>query len=125
VSVTCDRVINIDRGHILAEDTTERLHRRVQGVYQTLVRVEGPKDEILRALRAVPDVSSAEERSVPSDAAVRVLVTSEHETVRKDLARAVVERGWSLVEVSPVAMTLEDLFVRLVEDDRDDRAAAR
>jgi ABC-2 type transport system ATP-binding protein len=119
VSVTCDRVIIIDRGKILAIDTAEGLHRRVQGVFQTLVRVEGPKDEVRAALEAVPTVDTAEEMPVPSDPAARFLVTSSHgPEVQKAIARTVIERGWSLVEVSPVSLTLEDLFVRLVQGER-------
>ena len=118
VSVTCDRVIIIDRGHILAEDTAEGLHRRVQGVYQTLVRVEGPREDVLRVLRAIPGVDRVEERPVPSDPAFRVVLTCGSDGVRKDIGRAIVENGWNLVEVSPVALTLEDLFMRLVKEDR-------
>ncbi|MGH7819541.1 MAG: ABC transporter ATP-binding protein, partial [Candidatus Binatia bacterium] len=119
VSVTCDRVIIIDRGRILAEDTAEGLHRRVEGVVQTLIRVEGPQPEVLLAVQAIPGVEQVIERPVPSDGAVRMLVTSKGEEVRKAAARAIVERGWNLVEVSPVSLTLEDLFVRLVRDGRD------
>jgi ABC-2 type transport system ATP-binding protein len=121
VSVTCDRVIIIDRGHILAEDTAEGLHRRVQGVYQTLLRIEGPREEVLQALRAIPGVGTVEEKPVPSDPALRLMVISKSEDVRRDIGRTVVERGWSLIEVSPVALTLEDLFVRLVRADRQER----
>lgn len=114
VSITCDRVIIIDRGRILAEDTTEGLHRRVRGVVQTCLRVEGPHAEVLRAVRTIPGVEKAEERPVPSDPALRLLVTCASEDVRKDIGRTIVENGWNLLEVSPVALTLEDLFVRLV-----------
>ena len=115
VSVTCDRVIIMHRGHVLAEDTAEGLHKRVEGVYQTLMRIQGPTEEVLRVVRSVPAVTQAEERPSPNDSAVRVLVTSsEDESVRRELTRKVVDNGWSLLEMSPVALTLEDLFVRLV-----------
>ena len=116
VSVTCDRVIILSGGRILAEDTAEGLHRRVEGVVQTLFRIEGPRAEILTALQAVDGVAGVEERPVPSDPAIRVLVTSGDESVRRMATRVVVERGWNLVEVSPVSLSLEDLFVRLVRD---------
>ena len=115
VSAVCDRVIIIHRGNIIAEDTADGLNSRVQGVYQTLVRVEGPREEVVAALRALPGVEEATEDPMPSDPAVRVkLVSKEGESVRRTIARAVLDRGWSLVEVSPITLTLEDLFVRLV-----------
>ena len=116
VSMVCDRVIIIDRGHIIAEDTAEALNRRVQGVCQTLVRAEGPAAEVAAAVRALPDVDQVTEDPVPSDSAVRIRVLSKSEEVRKAIARTIIDRGWSLIEVSPVTLTLEDLFVRLVRE---------
>lgn len=119
VSVVCDRVIIIDRGHIIAEDTSEGLNRRLQGVFQTLVRVDGPRDEVQAALRAIPTVEQVNEDPVPSDPASRFkVVSNDGEAVRKAIARTVIDRGWSLMEVSPITLTLEDLFVRLVSEDR-------
>ncbi len=117
-SIVCDRAIIIHRGHIIADDTTEALNRRVQGFYQTLVRVEGPVGEVTAALQALPGVEQVNEDRVPSDATTRLKIVSRDEAVRKAIARTIIDRGWSLVEVSPVTMTLEDLFVRLVGEER-------
>jgi ABC-2 type transport system ATP-binding protein len=116
VSVTCDRVIIMDRGRVLAEDTAEGLHRRVEGVDQTLVRLDAPPAEAMSLLSSLPGVVRVEEKTVPSETAVRFLVTSERgEESRREITRAVVDKGWALLEISPVALTLEDLFVRLVD----------
>jgi ABC-2 type transport system ATP-binding protein len=124
VSVVCDRVIIIHRGQIIAEDTADALNRRVQGVYQTLVRAEGPSPEIAAALRAIPGVEQVVEDPQPSDGAARFKVVSKTgEDIRKQIARTIVDRGWSLAEVSPITLTLEDLFVRLVQQARVDEAA--
>ena len=45
------------------------------------------------------------------------IVSKEGEVVRRAIARTIVDRGWSLAEISPVTLTLEDLFVRLVRED--------
>jgi len=125
VSVVCDRVIIIHRGEIIAEDSAEALNRRVQGVYQTLVRVDGPRAEIAAALRGIPGVEQVLEDPVPSDPSVRFKVVSKTgEDIRKQIARTIVDRGWSLAEVSPITLTLEDLFVRLVKQARAEEAAA-
>ncbi len=118
VSLACDRVIIINRGHIIAEDSADDLHRRVQGVFQTLVRTDGPAAEVTAALRAVPGVEQVTEEPVPSDPSTRLkIVSKEGELVRRTIARTIVDHGWSLAEISPVTLTLEDLFVRLVRDD--------
>ena len=119
VSIVCDRIIIIDRGHIIAEDTAEALNRRVQGVYQTLIRVEGPVADVTAALREIPGVQEVSEDRVPSDTTTRLkIVSNEDAAVRKAIARTIIDRGWSLVEVSPITLTLEDLFVRLVREER-------
>ncbi len=114
-SLACDRLIIMHHGGIIAEDTAEGLSRRVQGVFQTLVRVDGPLAEVTTALRSIPGVDEVIEEPVPSDSAARLrIVSGEGEPVRKAIARTIVDRGWSLIEVSPIHLALEDLFVRLV-----------
>ena len=117
VSVVCDRVIIIHHGHIIAEDTADDLNRRVEGVYQTLARVDGPREDVVAALKGIAGVDQIVEDSMPSDSSVRLkIVSKEGESVRKAIARTVIDRGWSLREVSPITLTLEDLFVRLVRE---------
>jgi gliding motility-associated transport system ATP-binding protein len=114
VSVMADRVIIIDRGRIIAEDTAEGLNRRVQGAFQTLVRVEGPAAEVAAAVRAIPGVEQVSEDRMPSDSATRLKVVSKQgEETRKAIVRTIAAQGWSLLEVSPITLTLEDLFVKL------------
>jgi len=121
VSITCDRVIIIDRGQIVAQDTAGGLARQLEGEERTLVRVAGPVDAVRAALEAVDGVQEVELSDAPTDTAHRFVVhSSGGEAVRQAIAVAVVRHGWGLVEVRPVAMSLEDLFVRLVTEDEAD-----
>jgi gliding motility-associated transport system ATP-binding protein len=119
VSMTCERVVIIDQGRIVAEDTAEGLTRRVEGEDRTLVRVEGPAADVCRVVSAVPGVERVELADGVGDAtdagACELIAHSTAgEPVRKAIAAAVVGHGWGLIEVRPVALSLEDLFVRLV-----------
>ena len=120
VSMTCERVVIIDRGRIVAEDTAAALTRRVDGAERTVVRVVGPLDAVRRALEAVggvQQVEMADGSGAPADAAAAhefIARCSAGEPVRQAIAAAVVGHGWGLVEVRPLAMSLEDIFVRLV-----------
>ncbi len=117
VSLACDRVVIISKGHIIAQDTAEGLNRRVSGVFQTLLRVDGPMAEVSAAIRAIPGVEQVIEDPVPTDTSTRLkIVSKEGEAVRKTIARTIIDSGWSLLEVSPITLTLEDLFVRLVRE---------
>jgi ABC-2 type transport system ATP-binding protein len=118
-SRTCASVIIIDRGRIVAEDTAEALTRRVQGADRTLVRVEGPADAVRAVLSGIAGVGQVALTDGTGAAGTCELIA--HSTagasVRKAIAAAVVGHGWGLVEVRPLAMSLEDLFVRLVTEE--------
>jgi ABC-2 type transport system ATP-binding protein len=118
VSMTCERVIIIDYGRIIAEDTAEGLTRRLQGSHETRARVAGPRDAVLRALRELPELDDVREEP-GADGVVTVVVRSAHgDEARRALAAQMVGRGFGLLEVRPLPMTLEELFVRLVRSER-------
>jgi ABC-2 type transport system ATP-binding protein len=118
VNMTCRRVVIIDRGRIVAQDTPEQLTAKLQGSDQTLVTVAGPAAEVKAALEGVPKVESVQERPVDvGQQGVCSFIAYSHghgDEVRGALAACVVQRGWSLLEIKPMALSLEDLFVRLV-----------
>lgn len=119
VAMTCERVIIIDYGRIIAEDTAEGLTRRLQGSHETRARIAGPRQAVLDTLRALPDVDDVRDEAA-ADGVVTVVVRSTRgDEARRALSTAVVGHGWGLLEVRPLPLTLEDLFVRLVRHERD------
>ena len=119
VSMTCGRVIIIDYGRIIAEDSALGLTQRVRGSDETRVRVVGPRGDVAAALATVDGVDELREEAATDGAVTMVARSTRGDAVRRDIAALVVGRGWDLVELRPLAMSLEDLFVRLVRDDRD------
>lgn len=118
----CGRVIIIDRGRIVAEDTAATLARRVEGAARTALRVAGPRPEIVAALAGlswVDRVDVAEDGAESDAATVRLVVVSrEGDAARRAIAALVVERGWGLLELRPIEPSLEELFVRLLGAER-------
>ena len=112
VEATCDRVIIIHRGRVLALDTPANLNRRVRRSSQVVVDVNGPQAEVLAALRAVPGVRGVEAQ--PGPGAHAVVSTDTDRDLREDLAAAIVGRGWGLRELRPKTLTLEEIFLALV-----------
>lgn len=119
VSMTCERVVIIDRGRIVAEDTAAALTRRVQGADRTLVRVEGPTPAVRAVLAGIPGVDRLELSDGASVAGTCEFIAHSRDggPVRQAIAAAVVAHGWGLSEVRPLALSLEDLFVRLVTEE--------
>ena len=116
-STVCERVVIINRGRLVAEDTAEGLLRALERDERTRVAVDGPAAEVKAALAAVPGVERVDVET-DREAPCFVVHAREGTRVRPALAAAVVGRGWSLSELTPVSVTLEELFVRLVGPER-------
>jgi ABC-2 type transport system ATP-binding protein len=116
VSMTCDRVIIIHEGRLVAVDTPENLIKRLQEVPTILVKAEGPAREIADAIARITGVLVVKEARGSSgyDVPSFQVETRKEEFVLNDLARAIYEHGWQLKEIRPVDMTLEEIFIKLV-----------
>ncbi len=115
VNMTCRRVVIIDRGKIVAQDTPESLTAKLQGSEQTLVSVAGPRETVRPALEALAEVERIEDRESAGGVCSFIAVSRGHGgAARSAIAQCIVNHGWGLLEIKPVAMSLEDLFMRLV-----------
>jgi ABC-2 type transport system ATP-binding protein len=123
VSMTCERVIIINRGRLVAVDTPENLTTKLQTSSRLLVRVEGPATDVVRALGTVSGVQTVKEDGVgPANVVTCIVESKKDRDVRKDVAAAVVRQNWGLLELRPVDLTLEDVFVRLVTEEKEGTA---
>ncbi len=113
VSQLCHRVIIINRGQIVASDTPENLSRQLGHGSRIWLGVKGPAAEIEAALQSVTGVVR-----VTREAEGRYLVEAEKDNeLRPNLARAVVEKGWDLLELKAHEFSLEDVFLNLVTEE--------
>jgi len=125
VSKTCQRVVVINAGQIVAVGTPNELMRRLQGFETVLVTVEGPAAAIIEKFQRVGGVNWVEPRE-SVDGRVTLEVHSEKEKdVRAELARATVESGWKLYELKTSGLSLEEIFLKLTTKDLSEEAAAK
>ena len=119
VSQTCHRVVIINKGRVVAVDTPENLTARLQGAETMYVQVDAPPEDASAALMAIPGVA----RVVASDqrgTSGSFEVESERGTdIRREIARTVVTRGWGLLELRPMRMSLEEIFLQVTTEERD------
>ncbi len=114
VSMTCGRVIIINEGRIVASDTTENLTRRLQGSDNLYVEVEGPEEPVETKVRALGGVTAVTRQKTGKGRGNGYLIETEiGRDVRRDLAALVVGQGWGLLEMRPVGMSLEEVFLHL------------
>jgi ABC-2 type transport system ATP-binding protein len=114
VSATCSRVIIINEGRVVAEDTPENLTRRLRGADNLQLEIRGPRREVLDKLRALPRVIAVEPSADERDGrSVYTIACELGSDLREQLAKAVVTNGWGLLELRPVGMSLEEIFLQL------------
>ncbi len=120
VSMTCQRVIIINKGRVVAEDTPDNLTARLSGSERLVLEVEGPADAVKQALQAVPGVQSLSVDRANGDGRIQLTIESgAGADLRKELARTVVNNGWGLLELRPIEMSLEDVFLHLVTEEEE------
>jgi ABC-2 type transport system ATP-binding protein len=124
VSQTCDRVVIINKGRVVAIDTPANLTGRLRGAETMFVQVEAARaSEAAAALAKVPGVV----RVAPVDHAASGAFEVESEAgrdVRRELARAVVLGGHDLLELRPTRVGLEDIFLSLTTEEQPEEAAS-
>ena len=125
VSKTCQRVVVINAGQIVAVGTPDELMRRLQGFETVLVTVEGPAAAMIEKFQRVGGVNLVEPRE-SRDGRVTMEVHSEKgKDVRAELARATVESGWKLYELKTSGLSLEEIFLKLTTKDLSEEAAVK
>jgi ABC-2 type transport system ATP-binding protein len=121
VEQTCEQVIIIAKGKVIATDSVSNLQNRARGVESVLLEVAGRNGEVdpavvqtrLEKITGVSKVHFKEKRQTRN---IFEIESVKDKLVRGDLARAVVEAGWDLNELRSSAMSLEEVFLQLTGD---------
>jgi ABC-2 type transport system ATP-binding protein len=113
VSMTCGRVVIINKGKVVAEDTPENLTHRLRGAGTLRLEVRGDGAALAEALRAVPGVVAVRPHPAAGAATVIDVEAAAGADVRAELARAAVQSGHDLLGLQQVGMSLEEIFLHL------------
>lgn len=108
----CNRVMIINKGQIVAEDTPERLQSRLTGAQRVSLVVGGDPDGLQNLVSRLPGVA----RVTSSEDGKLEFETQPGIDPRPEVARAVVENGYLLLEMRPVGLSLEEIFLQLTRD---------
>ncbi len=120
---TCQRVIIINRGKLVAVDSPENLTRRVKQADTLMISVRGAGAAAQAAIAQLAGVSKAELVS-EQEGVARLRVESNNLSTREAIARALVEGGYGLLELREVELTLEEIFLSLTGSTRPATASA-
>lgn len=118
VSMTCDRVIIINNGKIVAVDTPENLTRQLKGGERIRVEAQAPEPQLRDALQKIPGAQKVQVESLGSGGRmIAVVEAGQGADLRSQIAAKIVGQGWPLYELRSESVSLEEIFLQLTTED--------
>jgi ABC-2 type transport system ATP-binding protein len=124
VSQTCQRVVIINKGKVVAVDTPDNLTSRLRGSETMYLQVDAQGANAAEVLQRVPGVTRVGVADTKQQIIGFEIDSEKGHDVRRELAAAVVGRGWGLLEMRPMRMSLEEIFLHVTTEDVAAPAAA-
>lgn len=119
VQAVCERIVVIDRGRVVANERTEDLGRTVSEHAAYRYRILGPEREVISELRSRAGVARAELLPEREGDAITVLIECERGVdARRAVFSLCASKSWPILGLSPVGADLEDIFLRLVSQEK-------
>ncbi len=112
----CDRVLIINKGRIAAEDTPVNLQASLIGSERGMLRVRGEADSLIGKLNKLKGINNVK----PKEEGVLEFQVAPGQDVRAEVARTTIKAGYDLLEMRPIGMSLEDIFLQLTREEKAD-----
>lgn len=114
IQAVCDRVIIINHGSISADDTATNLSNKVSTDHRIIARIDGPKAEVLQAIRALSGIkyvrADMEREKNIYDFEIEADIGID---IRRDINKIAREHNWDILMLKTMEMTLEDIFLKI------------
>lgn len=118
VQSVCDRIIVINKGQLVADGNADTLTYKTAGNRKLIARINGGKTDVKKAIRAMDGVLYVEEIGSKERGTYDFLIESQPSVdIRKPLFRMLAEKGWILMGLKSMDMSLEDVFVNLIANE--------
>ena len=117
IEAVCDRIVVINKGAIVADDTASDLSRKYSSDRRTLVRVAGPEADVQALLGRVPGVQNVTPLGEKEPGVFEFALDPEEGTdFRRDMFDRLAARKWPLMGMKSMEMTLEEIFIALTRE---------
>ncbi|WP_294474871.1 ABC transporter ATP-binding protein [uncultured Ruminococcus sp.] len=114
VQAVCDRIVVINEGRVVANDTEENLSHKLTGDSKFICKIDGGKETVMRLLQKIDGVDKvycdAEHKGHICDYRIEAKEGSE---IRYDLFKVMAQNGFTILELKSAEMNLEDIFLKL------------
>ncbi len=118
VQAVCDRIVVIDKGKLVANDTTENLSHNLSADHKLIVQIEGPAKEVQNLLKGIPDMVEVHvNRTIDKTVTEFSLNAKDGCDVRREIFKRMAERSYPLLLMRSSELTLEEIFLKLTTGD--------
>jgi ABC-2 type transport system ATP-binding protein len=117
VSQTCQRVVIINNGRVVAVDSPDNLTARLRGAETLYVQVDAPGVDAAPALQGIAGITRVTAADQRQNSGAFEVECERGRDVRRELAREIVNRGWGLLELRPMRMSLEEVFLQVTTEE--------
>jgi ABC-2 type transport system ATP-binding protein len=117
VSQTCNRIVIINKGRVVAVDSPDNLTARLRGSETIHLQVDTLGADACPALSVIPGVTHVSASQGRDGATVLEVASESGRDVRRELAATVVRQGWGLLEMRPLRMSLEEIFLQVTTEE--------
>ena len=114
VQAVCDRIVIINNGRIIADDTADNLSNTLTADHKLIARIDGPRDEVTKVISSIPGVVSVLADMQREKGVWEYNIEAVEGTdIRRELNKRLSQRNWYIMGLRPSELTLEDIFLRL------------
>ncbi len=124
VAQTCQRVVIINKGRVVAVDTPEGLTSRLKSAETMYVQVDTLGADATSALQEIPGVTRVALADQRAGLGGYEVESARGTDIRRDIARTVVHHGWGLLELRPMRMSLEEIFLQVTTEETPEEAVS-
>lgn len=118
VQAVCDRIVVINKGKIVADDSAENLAMNLSADHKLTVRIEGPTKEVKKILESIPDMKKVIiNKEMANNVTEYSLESKEKTDIRKEMFTRLASRKYPIMLLKSAELTLEEIFIKLTNND--------
>ena len=117
VQAVCDRVVVINHGKVVADDTTANLSHNMSNDHRYTALIDGPENEVLKTLRGIAGMKAVQELGRRENGVHEYQIEAEEgKDIRREIFKRLAERSWPLLGLRSSELSLEDIFLKLTNE---------
>ncbi|MBC8611580.1 Uncharacterized ABC transporter ATP-binding protein YbhF [uncultured Ruminococcus sp.] len=121
IQAVCDRVIVINQGKLVADDTESNLSNKLSDDIRYTIRIDGPEKDVLSMLRSIPAMTEVQALGMREPGVYEYNIEAEKGfDIRREVFKRAAGRNWPIMGLKSSELTLEDIFLQLTEGRMDD-----